>query len=159
MYVLVREGGIRKEIEAVAKIKDMNLDLRQLILTTDGIMPEQLLAAGYLEVVVQKAIDLGFEPISAIQMVTINAARHLNLDHIIGGIAPGKYADIVIIPDLYNIKAEYVISNGRTVARDGEVTLPPRKHTFPEWTRRSMRLSKQFEPLCGLLMSRGISDT
>lgn len=159
MYVLVREGGIRKEIEAIAKIKDMNLDLRQLILTTDGIMPEQLLAAGYLEVVVQKAIDLGFEPISAIQMVTINAARHLNLDHIIGGIAPGKYADIVIIPDLYNIKAEYVISNGRIVARDGEVTLPPRKHTFPEWTRRSMRLSKQFEPFDFAIPVNGVVDS
>lgn len=146
IYVLVREGGIRKEIEAIAKIKDMNLDLGRMILTTDGITPEQLLNKGYLEVVVQKAIDLGFEPISAIQMVTINAARHLNLDHIIGGIAPGKYADVVIIPDLYNIKAEYVISNGRIIARDGELVLPPRKHTFPEWTRRSIRLSKQFEP-------------
>jgi adenine deaminase len=69
-------------------------------LVTDGIGPEDLLSKGYMECVVQKAIDCGFDPIHAIQMATINVAEYFFLDGIIGGIGPGKYADLVIVPDL-----------------------------------------------------------
>lgn len=146
MYVLLREGEIRKDLEAAAKIKDLNVDLHQLALVTDGLALKQLIEEGHMEVVLKKAIDLGFDPVAAIQMVTINAARYLNLDDQIGGIAPGKYADMVIIPDLYDITAEYVISNGRLIARNRELLVPPRTHFFPDWTRRSIRLSPKFSP-------------
>jgi adenine deaminase len=73
--------------------------------------------------VLQKAIDLGFDPIKAIQMVTINPARHFYLDSYIGGIGLCKHADIVIIPDIRTIKAEYVISRGQVIARNGRATV------------------------------------
>jgi adenine deaminase len=146
LYVLIREGGIRKELAEISKIKDLQLDLRQLILTTDSITPEQVIEEGYLEEVVQKAIDMGFDPVCAIQMATINVAKYWNLDHLIGGIAPSKYADIVVLPDLRNIKAEYVISNGKVLSKEGKLLLEPRKYTFPSWVRQSMRLNKKFEP-------------
>jgi len=146
MYVLVREGWFRKELAAIAPVKDLPLDLHQLILATDSMSPQQIVKEGYLEVVLQKAIDLGFDPVSAIQMVTINVARYFNLDERLGGIAPGKYADIVILPNIQNIRAEYVISNGRVIARDGELLVPSRKHSFPEWVRQSIRLKKKFIP-------------
>ena len=99
LYVLAREGYIRQDLKAVAKIKDNNLDLHQLAVATDTISLKQLIEQGYMDVVLQKAVDQGFDPVAAIQMVTINPARHLNLDDRVGGIAPGKYADMVIIPD------------------------------------------------------------
>jgi adenine deaminase len=146
MYVLAREGGTRQDLEVIAKIKDRNLDLRRMALVTDSVPLQKLVEKGHMDAVLQKAIDLGFDPVTAIQMVTINPARYLNLDDCIGGIAPGKYADIVILPDLQHIDAEYVISNGQVVAHRRELLVQPRKHPFPEWAYNSIRLAKKFTP-------------
>lgn len=146
MYVLAREGEARRDLENIVKIKDMNIDLCQLAMTSDGTSIKQVVEEGCMDVILQKAIDLGFDPISAIQMVTINPARYLNIDDRVGGIAPGKLADIVIIPNLKEIKAEYVISNGQIVAKNGELVVQPRKHSYPEWTRQGIHLAKTFTP-------------
>jgi len=95
--------------------------------------------------VVQKAIDLGFEPVTAIQMATINVAQHFGIDDFIGGIAPGKYADIVIIPNLNTIQAEQVISNGQVVAKNGQLLVSPRRHTYPKSFEDSLSLPKNFD--------------
>jgi len=144
VFVLIREGQIRRELEGVAEIKDNDIDFRNLAVSTDGVGPQQLVTGGYMEGVVQKAIDLGFAPVTAIQMVTINVARHFGMDDRIGGIAPGKYADIVIIPDLSTIKAECVNSNGKVIARDGQLVVPPRKHAYPRSMRNSIHLPREF---------------
>ncbi|MFC1906914.1 adenine deaminase C-terminal domain-containing protein [Chloroflexota bacterium] len=143
MFVMIREGETRRELEAVAAIKDEQVDFRQLGFSTDGIGPWQITTDGYMAFVVQKAIDLGFDPVTAIQMATLNTAQHFGLDDFIGGIAPGKCADIVIIPDLTTIKAEYVISNGQVVARNGELLVQPRKHRFPRSLQDNIRLPRK----------------
>ena len=130
MFIMVREGETRRELAGVAGIKDEDIDFSNLGLCTDGVGPCQLTTDGYMEFVVQKAIDLGYNPVRTIQMATLNTARHFGLDDFMGGIAPGKYADILVIPDLTTIRPEYVISNGQMVARDGELTVSPRKHKF-----------------------------
>lgn len=144
LFVLVREGEVRRELKAVAPIKDSGLPLNRLAISTDGVGPEQLINRGYMEFVVQKAIDLGFDPVQAVQMATVNVAQHFALDHDVGGIAPGKYADIVIIPNLKTIKAEYVISNGQVVSQNGRVLVPPRKHHYPPSLGNSLRLPDDF---------------
>jgi len=144
LFILVREGEVRRELEAVAPIKDSGIALNRLAISTDGVGPGQLVSDGYMEFLVQKAIDLGFDPVLAVQMATINVAQHFALDDVIGGIAPGRYADIVIIPDLKTIKAEYVISNGRVVSQNGRALVPPRKHRYPQSLGNSIRLPSDF---------------
>lgn len=144
LFVLVREGEVRRELKAVAPIKESGLPLNRLAISTDGVSPEQLVKHGYMEFVVQKAIDLGFDPVQAVQMATINVARYFTLDQDLGGIAPGKYADIVIIPNLKTIKAECVISNGRVVSQNGQVLIPPRKHRYPPSLGNGLRLPEDF---------------
>ncbi len=144
LFVFIREGEIRRELEAVSKIREENVDLSRLALSSDGLGPWQLTADGYMDFIVQKAIDLGFDPITAIKMATINPAQHFALDNLIGGIAPGRYADIVVIPDRRTIRAEYVISNGRLVAKGGQLLVEPKKCPYAGWTRRSFRLPRDF---------------
>ncbi len=146
MHVMVREGSIRRDLAPISKIKDAGVDLRRLILVTDGIEPGDLLEKGYMEFVVQKAIDCGFDPVNAIQMATINVAEYFFLDGIIGGIAPGKYADMLIIPDPGVIKAEYVISKGKIIAREGNLLVSPRKHVFSRESLNSIHLLRELEP-------------
>ena len=130
LHVMIREGSIRRDLAAISKIKDSGIDLRRVVLATDGISPADLMEKGYLEYVVQKAVDCGFDPVAAIQMATLNVAEHFRLDDIIGGIAPGRFADMLLIPDVNTIRADMVISNGRVIAEKGRVTVPPRAHTF-----------------------------
>ena len=144
LFVLIREGEIRRDLEAIAPIKDENITFSRLAISTDGIGPWQLTTDGYMEFVVQKAIDLGFDPILAIQMATINVARRFGMDDFVGGIAPGKDADIVIIPDIRTIRAEYVISNGQVVAKNGQLLVEPRKHNYSKSVQNSIHLPRNF---------------
>jgi adenine deaminase len=130
VFVMIRQGSIREELDAMVKLKDMRIDFSRISLVTDGMDPRDLVKRGYLESAVQKAIDLGFDFIRAIQMVTINPATHFRLDHFTGGIAPGKHADIVILPDMQKIKPEYVLSKGKIIAQHGKLLVPPRKTQY-----------------------------
>jgi len=144
LYVMIREGSIRRDLEAISKIKDFGIDFRRLILVTDGVSPADLLQKGYMEYVVQKAIDCGFDAVTAIQMATLNVAEHFGLDALVGGIAPAKHADMLIIPDPATIIPEFVISRGRVVAENGQALSQPRRHVFSEQSLASVHIP---EPL------------
>ena len=130
IHVMAREGSIRRDLKEIAKISKTQVDLRRLILVTDGIHPDDLLEKGYMEYVVQKAITYGFDPVAAVQMATLNVAEHFAVDHWIGGIAPGRFADMLVIPDISTIQPLTVISNGRIVFDNDALLVPPRPHAL-----------------------------
>jgi adenine deaminase len=144
LSVMIREGEIRKDLAAVSLIKDQKLDFRRLAVSTDGIGPKALITKGFMDHLLQETIDLGFPPIQAVQMATLNVAEHFNLQDFIGGIAPGRFADIVMIPNLTNIKPELVISNGQVVAENGELKVQPRRHVYSVTTHNSIHLDREF---------------
>ncbi|MDZ4246803.1 MAG: amidohydrolase family protein, partial [Dehalococcoidia bacterium] len=143
---MVREGGNRTELPAIADIQKEKIDLRLLSLVSDGLSAEILYKKGYMDHIVRQAIRYGFNPVTAIQAATINPATHFALDDILGGIAPGRYADILVVPDIENIDAEYVISKGKVVADKGHLTAEPRKTNWPVFIRRSILMPKLFTP-------------
>ena len=145
LYIMVREGSIRRDLAEIAKIKDTGIDLRRLILSTDGVEPRDLLEKGYMEFVLRKAIEYGFNPVTAIQMATLNVAEHFSLDGLIGGIAPGRYADLVIIPDVQTIEAQMVISSGKVIAEKGRLLTAPRQHTFSKQSMNSVKLPRDMK--------------
>lgn len=145
MHVMIREGSVRSDLASIAEIKDAGVDFRRLMLVTDSVSPGNLLDKGYMERVVQRAIDCGFDPIHAVQMATINTAEYFSLDGIVGGIAPGKHADIVVIPNPRDIAAEYVISKGQIIAKEGELLTSPRTHCFAEKSRDSIQLKRRLQ--------------
>lgn len=152
--VMIREGSIRRELEALSDLKDKAIDFRKLSFVTDGICPVDLIETGYMENIVQKAIDLGFDPVKAIQMATINPAQHFHLDGIIGGIAPFRYADVIIIPNLREVKPKLVISNGNVVAKNGKVLVKPKRTEFSS-CKRIIRLPKKISPSEFLIQAKG----
>jgi adenine deaminase len=146
MHVMVREGSIRRDLEEISKIRQFGLDLRRLILASDGASPEDLMRRRYMDHVVQKAIGCGFSPITAIQMATLNVAEHFRLDGFLGAVAPGRLADIVLIPDVATIAPETVIAHGRVIFENGRVLAHGRRHFFSEASRNSVKLTRDQEP-------------
>ena len=130
-YVMIREGDIRQDLKIILPVKD-DIDWRRLILVTDGTNPELVLERSYLTGIVQKAVQLGIDPIKVVQMVTLNPAEHFGLDHLIGGVSPGRFADILILPELGVMKPDMVISNGCMVAENSRMTVPLKRVPHPK---------------------------
>jgi adenine deaminase len=145
MYVMIREGSIRRDLEAVSDIKDKIEDFRRLVLVTDGVSPEDIIRDGHMSYVVQKAIDLGFKPVNAIQMATINPAEHFSLDAVCGGISPSRDADMVIIPDITTIQCDTVISKGKIIVQDGKLLIQPQRYTPPDAILKSIHTGRKFD--------------
>ncbi len=146
VHVMVREGYVRKDLQTIAELKDEPIDFRRITLASDAVIPETLLKHGYIDLLVQKVINFGFDPVTAIQMATINAAEHFSLDGFVGGIAPGKFADIVIVPNVRTIRPELVISNGKIVAQNRQPLVIPKKPVFPRSFRQTIRLPRKLKP-------------
>jgi adenine deaminase len=63
-------------------------------------------------------------------MTTLNPAAYLGLDDELGSIAPGRWADLLLIEDLENFSPHLVFSRGELVAVDGKLT---NSITEPDW--------------------------
>lgn len=96
--------------------------------------------------VLRHAIDQGLEPMTAIQMCTINTAEHFGLSREMGMIAPVRWADVVLVNDLREFHADLVIAKGQLIAEEGQlkVDLPTMK--YPKWATHSVHLHSPLEP-------------
>ncbi len=107
MKAMLRLGsGWQDVAEGVRAITEQKLDPRRFILCTDDSHSETLVDEGHVDRAVRQAIAHGVTPLTAIQMATINTAEHFGLGREVGMIAPGRYADILLVEDLAEFKAE-----------------------------------------------------
>ena len=139
MAVMVREGSVRRELEAIAAIKDTGVDLRNVMLCTDWADPQMLIEHGCMDALVRRAIAVGFDPVVAIRMVTINPAEYFGLREL-GGIGPGKIADLLLLSDLTEVTVAMVIKDGEVVAQKGALLKDPPRYHYPEAARHTFAL-------------------
>jgi len=143
LHVMVREGSIRRDLKAIARIRPSGVELRRMILASDGASPQDLMQGKYMDFVVRKAIACGFSPVEAVQMATLNVAEHFRLDGILGGIAPGRLADMVLVPDLLQFKPETVVCNGGVLFESGRLLRAPRQHVFSSHSLNTIHLPRR----------------
>jgi adenine deaminase len=92
--------------------------------------------------VVRHAIACGCDPVIALQMATINTATHFGLERELGSIAPGRRADMILTSDLVTLPIEEVIARGRTVAKDGKITVDCPHYAWPADARDTVHMGK-----------------
>lgn len=147
MTVLVREGSLTKDLRAILRyIKDEEIDLRNCTLCSDDRNVIDLLDNGHMNAHIRMAVEEGIDPITALQMVTINAATHLGLQNELGSISPGKIADLVILNDLEDFQASSVITKGILVFSDGQILWNFSEPNFPKWAINTIKLKKKITP-------------
>jgi len=139
-WIMIREGGIRKELEGVKGIFKKKIDFRRLALATDGVDPEGFFTEGYLDASLRSMLKMGVPPKLAYQMVTLNVAEHFRLDHLIGSLSPGRVADLVIIPTPDDFSPQLVMCDGRMIYKDGKSLAEPRNIFFPESMFNTVRI-------------------
>jgi len=128
MRLLVRGGSGCNDLPAVlpAYTRD-GIDPRSISFCTDVLSPEKLVGGGGVLQMLRDSIASGVEPVTAVQMATINAAEVFNMELEIGAVAPGRLADFLFVDDLERFEISSVFVGGVERVRDDRLVeeLPP----------------------------------
>lgn len=117
-------------------------DWSQFALATDDRSCSDTLKLGATDHNVRLAIKAGLAPEVAIQMVTINPARHMRLTPWVGSIAPGRFADIVLLDGLESLSIGKVWADGDLVAQGGAYLKPVPRIDWPSWATQSVSIAR-----------------
>jgi adenine deaminase len=117
MHIFIREGTAARNLEALLPLVTP-ANAVNCSFCTDDRHPEDLLDEGHIDALLRMAIAEGLDPITAIQMATINTANYFGLRGL-GMLAPGYRADMVVFDDLEDFRARIVFSDGGVVAEEG----------------------------------------
>src|SRR5207237_8087878 len=133
--VMLRDSSLRPDLVGLlAALKTAPALASRLMLTSDGSMPAFLRTHGFIDHLIRVALDRGVAPIDAYRMATLNPATYYGLDADLGGIAPGRYADLCVLDDLAEPRPSTVIARGKVVATGGllvgRVAEPPWRRVF-----------------------------
>ncbi len=118
-------------------------DWSNVAFTSDDRSATDTLRDGATDHNVRAAIALGLDPETAIQCATINPARHMRIDQWVGSIAPGRFADIVLLEDVAGIGIAHVYADGIKVSDGPRYTGPRVRIDWPDWARRSMNIGRR----------------
>ncbi len=128
LYVMLREGSachdLRRNIQAVTPANS-----RRFLLCSDDRQPETMLTLGHLDNHLKLCVEEGVDPVTAIQMATLNAAECFGMKDR-GAIAPGRRADIVLLEDLEDFRVSKVWIRGELCAEGGVYLPPVTKHSI-----------------------------
>lgn len=146
MAVMMRLGSAWYDVEAqLPAITEHGLDPRHFLLVTDDSHSGTLVQEGHMDRVVRHAIQHGLDPMLAIQMATLNTAEHFELGSELGQIAPGRYADLLLVSDLEQLAIDTVIAKGRVAAEAGALLVDSPTFNYPEQVRNSVHLKRALE--------------
>lgn len=125
LHVMLRESSLRQDLRDLLKMVRENPSCaRRAMITTDSSTPAYQLQSGMTDRLIRIAMEEGIDPLEAYRMTTLNPATYFGLEDRIGGIAPGRDADILVLSDLHHPTPEMVISKGRIVAEDSALIRP-----------------------------------
>lgn len=122
MHTIIRESAVTKFLkENIRAITEGAPGMaRHTSFCSDDVHARGILKEGHIDHMVHLAIKCGASPMTAIQMATINAAEAYQIDDMVGSIAPGKDADILLVDQPGTFNVQTVISKGMLVTENGE---------------------------------------
>ncbi|WP_278873264.1 adenine deaminase [Anaerotignum lactatifermentans] len=151
MHMLIRESCVTHFLaENIRAVTEVNPAFaRRVSFCTDDVTATDILSKGHLDHVVRLAIQAGVDPMTAIQMATINSAEAYRIDHLVGSICPGRIADILFVDNLEEFTVAKVMTNGQMVAENHhisyELKAPVRSPIFKGQLKCKMTTKEDFE--------------
>ncbi len=119
MRLMIREGSVTRNLKSLLPVVTP-ADARRCLLVTDDRHPNDLLREGHINHAVRMAVAEGLDPVTAIQMATLNAAEYFRLRDL-GAVAPGYRADFQVLADLREFRPLQVYQDGRLAAEGGKM--------------------------------------
>lgn len=144
MSIQLREGSFAKNLLYLAKgikkdLKDTMTPWQNVIIASDDRHADDLVNFGHIDHSLRLLVnEVGLDPITAVQICTINPSRHL-LRHDLGVIGPGKKANFAVIDNLSDFTVKEVISQGKHVAHNGSLLSALPDQNYPEWSQKTVK--------------------
>jgi adenine deaminase len=144
MRAMLRLGSAWYDVAAQIKaVTARGIDSRNIILCTDDSHSGTLVYEGHMNRVVRHAIAQGLNPVTAIQMATLNTAQHFGLERELGSITPGRRADLILSSDLTTLPIELVIAHGQVMAENGKLVVELPKFDYPEPAKNTVHVGRK----------------
>jgi len=136
MFVMVREGsGARNLKTFVENALELGYGFEHTFFCSDDKHVTDINEEGHINHNVNLAIKLGVDPITAISMASINAAKHFRVEHDYGSITPGRFADIILCESIEKVQPQQVYFEGRKVFEKDVMPVAKIDRVYPEWIR------------------------
>lgn len=144
MRAMLRLGSAWYDVEKqITAVTEKGLDPRNFILCTDDSHAGTIVNDGHMNRVVRHAIECGLEPVTAIQMATLNTAQHFGLERELGSIAAGRRADLLLVDDLPAMSVTDVYARGSHLASNGKLLQTIDSFDYPAFSRDTVKMGKQ----------------
>ena len=153
-WTMLREGSLRQDLEATLRpLIARGIDTQRLILVTDSMSPDDVEEIGHMDHVLRRAVSLGLSPLRAIQAVTLHPATYSSVEQEVGGIAPGRFADMALLESLESFRVQTTLIGGQVVAQEGQSLVQAAPISVPQEMMHSLRLhsnisTEQFRIRC-----------
>jgi len=143
MRPMLRYSSAWHDVAAqVPAITRLGLDPHRFILCTDDSHAGTLVNDGHMDRTIRHAIDQGLPAMTAVQMATINTAEHFGLSQQVGMIAPGRWADILLVKDLQHFHSALVVARGKVAARNETLLIDLPRMEYPKWATASVHIKR-----------------
>ena len=119
MMLMIREGTSAKNLEDLLPLVTQE-NARRCCFVSDDLHPLDIRERGHLDFMIKKAVSLGLNPATAVQMATLNPAEYFGLKDR-GAVAPGYCADLAVLSNLEHFAVERVYKDGQLVVDNGEL--------------------------------------
>ncbi|MGA2625601.1 MAG: adenine deaminase C-terminal domain-containing protein [Candidatus Bathyarchaeia archaeon] len=124
-------------------ITEHHVQSRHISFATDDLSAEDIAERGHIDHDVRRTIEEGVDPVTAIQIGTLNAAELFRIDYAIGSITPSRYADILLVRRLEEFKVDTTISMGKVVAKNGTMVMHLPKTRYTPTLTQTVRLKRK----------------
>ncbi len=118
-------------------------DWSNISLVTDDRNVADTLKQGTMNHHIQLAIQMGAPVEAAYAMASLYPARHAHMDALVGSIAPGRYADVVLLKSVKEVAIKDVFANGVLAAEDGRYLLPVPKIAWAPWATDTIHVGRR----------------
>jgi len=147
MRVIMREGSAAPDMTNLVELaRDHPRATRHMMLGTDEVDPIDLATKGHMDHKLRLAISSRVDPISAYQMASLNVAEYYRVDHEVGSLAPGRYADLVILTDPESVEIDSVVAGGRVLVDRGVSLSTGTKGDYPQFVISQVVLNGGLSP-------------
>jgi adenine deaminase len=146
-FLMMREGAVGRNLKACLKpILENHLDTANTCIVTDDLHTLDAIEKGHLDESVRTALAEGVDFVTAIQMVSFNAAKSFRLEHEVGGLAPGRRADINITTGPEDFKVLTSIAGGQVFMEEEKVLVDYSEAKHDDCLMNTMHLDHEITP-------------
>ena len=125
MKILIREGSAAKNFDALHPLISLFPDM--CMFCSDDKHPDSLLE-GHINILVKKAIDLGYDLFDVLSIACIHPVIHYSMP--IGLLNIGDPADFIIVDSLIDFTVQSVFINGEQVVQHGILQCSIPSHSY-----------------------------